>query len=319
MDSVLSIPLIFLVLCFSLSISSTRMIEEQGKEAILEPDQPLGKFVRPSGFNPIQVIQLSSHPRVFLYEGFLSEEECDHLITLGRDKLEKSMAVDQVSRNNTMIKVPTDSVMSLSKGQDEIVSRIEERIALWTLLPKENGEDIQILHYTAEQRDQPYNEYYNDTANLGLGGQRVATVMMYLSDVKQGGETIFLKSELQSFQRKDETWSECASKRIAVKPIKGNALLFFNLHPNTTLDESSFQGDCPALAGEKWSATKWIHVSSIESRKRKRSPPSDDPECTDEEDSCVSWAAMGECQKNPVYMLGTPDYYGSCRKSCNAC
>ncbi|KAK1315413.1 hypothetical protein QJS10_CPA06g01514 [Acorus calamus] len=58
------------------------LIEEQGKEAILEPDRPLGKFVRPSGFNPTRVIQLSSHSMVFLYEAFLSEEECDHLITL---------------------------------------------------------------------------------------------------------------------------------------------------------------------------------------------------------------------------------------------
>lgn len=42
-------------------------------------------------------------------------------------------------------------------------------------------------------------------------------------------------------------------------------------------------------------------------------------DCTDEDEHCATWAAMGECQKNPVYMIGSPDYFGTCRKSCNAC
>jgi hypothetical protein len=34
------------------------------------------------GFDPTRVTQLSWTPRVFLYEGFLSDEECDHFIKL---------------------------------------------------------------------------------------------------------------------------------------------------------------------------------------------------------------------------------------------
>lgn len=46
----------------------------------------------------------------------------------------------------------------------------------------------------------------------------------------------------------------------------------------------------------------------------------DDSDCSDEDDdSCPKWAAMGECARNPVFMVGSPDYYGTCRKSCNAC
>ncbi|KAK5793707.1 hypothetical protein PVK06_034860 [Gossypium arboreum] len=35
--------------------------------------------------------------RAFIYNGFLSSEECDHLIFLAKDKLEKSMVADDVS------------------------------------------------------------------------------------------------------------------------------------------------------------------------------------------------------------------------------
>ncbi|KAK1291205.1 hypothetical protein QJS10_CPB17g01277 [Acorus calamus] len=55
------------------------LIEEQGKEAILEPDRPLGKFVRPSGFNRTRVIQLSSHPSKL----FNLSRNCNNRIAYG--------------------------------------------------------------------------------------------------------------------------------------------------------------------------------------------------------------------------------------------
>ncbi|XP_010476234.1 PREDICTED: glycine--tRNA ligase, mitochondrial 1-like [Camelina sativa] len=34
-------------------------------------------------------------------------------------------------------------------------------------------------------------DYFHDQANLELGGHRIATVLMYLSNVQKGGETVF--------------------------------------------------------------------------------------------------------------------------------
>ena len=36
-------------------------------------------------------------------------------------------------------------------------------------------------------------------------------------------------------------------------------------------------------------------------------------ECTDDEADCSKWAEVGECQKNPTFMLK------SCKKSCDQC
>lgn len=51
---------------------------------------------------------------------------------------------------------------------------------------------------------------------------------------------------------------------VAVKPTKGDALLFFSLHPDASTDDLSLHGGCPVEQGEKWSATKWMHVASFD-------------------------------------------------------
>lgn len=110
--------------------------------------------------------------------------------------------------------------------KDEVVADIEERIAAWTFLPRgklpilvshgylpifelrisnlfifllpENGEAIQILRYEHGQKYEPHFDYFHDKANQELGGHRVATVLMYLSDVEKGGETVFPDAEVSN-------------------------------------------------------------------------------------------------------------------------
>ncbi|XP_077212829.1 putative prolyl 4-hydroxylase 6 [Tasmannia lanceolata] len=268
-----------------------------------------------SAFDPTRVTQLSWHPRAFLYKGFLSDEECDHLIELSKGKLEKSMVADNDSGKSIMSTVRTSSGMFISKGQDETVAAIESRIAAWTFLPRENGESIQILHYEHGQKYEPHFDYFHDKSNQELGGHRIATVLMYLSNVEMGGETIFPNAETRETQVKDDTWSDCAKKGHAVKANKGDALLFFSLHPDATTDPDSLHGSCPVIEGEKWSATKWIHVRSFDDVKRRTGSG----ECVDEDELCSQWADAGECQKNPLYMVGSPKSPGFCRKSCKVC
>ncbi|KAI7757089.1 hypothetical protein M8C21_028489 [Ambrosia artemisiifolia] len=256
-------------------------------------------------FDPTRVTQISWHPRAFLYRNFLTDAECDHLIQLAKDKLEKSMVADNESGKSIESEVRTSSGMFLNKAQDEVVARIESRISAWTFLPVENGESMQILHYENGQKYEPHWDYFHDKANQALGGHRIATVLMYLSNVQKGGETVFPESEIKESQPKaNEDWSECAKKGYAVKPRKGDALLFFSLHPNATTDVLSLHGSCPVIEGEKWSATKWIHVRNFD----KSDNTSD--ECKDENVNCPAWAAVGECKKNPVYMVGSAEGVG---------
>jgi hypothetical protein len=62
----------------------------------------------------------------------------------------------------------------------------------------ENAEPIQVLRYEIGQKYDAHFDYFRDTVNLRFGGQRVATVLMYLTDVKRGGETVFPYAEVWS-------------------------------------------------------------------------------------------------------------------------
>nr|AMY26629.1 prolyl 4-hydroxylase alpha subunit-oxidoreductase activity, prolyl 4-hydroxylase [Linum usitatissimum] len=270
-----------------------------------------------SAIDPSKVKQVSWKPRAFVYQGFLTDLECDHLISLAKSELKRSAVADNVSGQSQLSEVRTSSGMFIRKGKDPIVDGIEEKIAAWTFLPKENGEDIQVLRYEHGQKYDPHYDYFTDKVNIARGGHRVATVLMYLTDVQKGGETVFPSAEEPPRRRraatKEEDLSECAKKGVAVRPRRGDALLFFSLHPTAVPDTSSLHAGCPVIEGEKWSATKWIHVSSFDKQIEVGG------NCTDNNDSCERWAALGECTKNPEYMVGSAALPGYCRRSCKAC
>ncbi|XP_027357754.1 probable prolyl 4-hydroxylase 12 isoform X2 [Abrus precatorius] len=251
--------------------------------------------------DPSRVVQISWQPRVFLYRGFLSDRECDYLISLAYALKEKS------SGNNGL----SEAVETPLDVEDDIVARIEERLSLWTFLPKENSKPLQVMHYGLEQEGRNLN-YFTNKTKLESSGSLMATVVLYLSNATQGGQILFPESVPKS-----STWSNCRNSTNILQPVKGNAILFFSLHPSASPDKSSFHARCPVLKGDIWSAIKYIYAKSVS--RGKVSNISDGGECTDEDDSCPTWAAMGECQRNPVFMIGSPDYYGTCRKSCNAC
>ncbi|GJP51549.1 hypothetical protein CLOM_g10713 [Closterium sp. NIES-68] len=208
---------------------------------------------------------ISWEPRAFLFHNFLSAKECLYLIHKAAPNMVKSTVVDSDSGGSYSSKIRTSSGSFLSRGSDEVVTAIEKRISDFSHLPVDHGEAIHVLHYEASQEYQAHFDYFHDDINTRNGGQRLATVLMYLSDVEEGGETVFPAAELtpaniHSPLPPDSQLSQCAKGMLAVKPKRGDALLFWNLKPDTTLDPKSLHAGCPVIRGNKWSATKWIRV-----------------------------------------------------------
>ena len=71
------------------------------------------------------------------------------------------------------------------------------------------------------------------------GGQRIATLIIYLSDVESGGATIFPELDFEVF------------------PRKGGAVYFSYCDRHTRLDRMTLHGGAPVERGEKWIATVW--------------------------------------------------------------
>ncbi|KAG8373613.1 hypothetical protein BUALT_Bualt11G0042500 [Buddleja alternifolia] len=177
--------------------------------------------------------------------------------SIAEPHMEKSTVVDSDTGKST----DSSSGTFLARGRDKIVRNIEKRIADFTFIPVEQGEGLQILHYEVGQKYAPHYDYFMDEFNTQNGGQRIATVLMYLSDVEEGGETVFpaAKGNYSSVPWWNEL-SECGKGGLSVKPKMGDALLFWSMKPDATLDPSSLHGGCPVIKGNKWSSTKWMRV-----------------------------------------------------------
>ncbi|KAH1260203.1 hypothetical protein AAZX31_02G042100 [Glycine max] len=207
---------------------------------------------------------ISWQPRAFLYHNFLTKEECEYLINIATPHMQKSTVADNQSGQSVVHDVRKSTGAFLDRGQDEIVRNIEKRIADVTFIPIENGEPIYVIHYEVGQYYDPHYDYFIDDFNIENGGQRIATMLMYLSNVEEGGETMFprAKANFSSVPWWNEL-SNCGKMGLSIKPKMGDALLFWSMKPNATLDALTLHSACPVIKGNKWSCTKWMHPTEF--------------------------------------------------------
>ncbi|KAF6262892.1 hypothetical protein COO60DRAFT_1493280 [Scenedesmus sp. NREL 46B-D3] len=259
-----------------------------------------------------EVVPIAWAPRAFHIKQLLNDEECEHIKRISRDQLTASDVVNTQTGKSERSSVRTSTGTFFDKDFDEVVSAVEERVALVTMLPKANQEGLQVLKYVDGQKYEPHNDYFHDAYNKRPenGGQRVVTVLMYLATPEEGGETVFPNVD-ESLRVSGQGWSDCAKQGLAHKPVKGDALMFYSLLPDGTEDPHSLHGSCPTTKGEKWSATLWIHVEAFgqdaayQLGKWKG--------CADRHENCAYWANVGECEKNPAYMNN------ACKLACKKC
>ncbi|KAF3626931.1 Prolyl 4-hydroxylase 1 [Capsicum annuum] len=186
--------------------------------------------------------------------------ECDYLRSIAIPRLHVSTVVDAKTGKGIKSDVRTSSGMFLSPDERQypMIKAIEKRISVYSQIPAENGELIQVLRYEKNQFYRAHHDYFSDTFNIKRGGQRIATMLMYLSDNVEGGETYFPMAGT----------GECSCggkmiKGLCLKPAKGDAVLFWSMGLDGQSDPESLHGGCEVISGEKWSATKWMRQRSV--------------------------------------------------------
>ncbi len=195
----------------------------------------------------VRVAMLLANPNVALIDGLLSEQECDKLIQLSSGRLKSSEVVDRESGGSYRSDVRRSEGCHFERGENAIVQRVEERIRALTGIPVDCGEPLQMLHYGIGGEYLAHQDYFDPkdpgTAALTrIGGQRVATFVIYLNQVADGGSTDFPELEL------------------SVKPNKGSAV-YFEYHNNAGhLDPRCLHAGTPVAKGDKWIVTKWLRV-----------------------------------------------------------
>ncbi|PSC72571.1 Prolyl 4-hydroxylase subunit alpha-1 isoform A [Micractinium conductrix] len=263
---------------------------------------------------------VSWKPRSFVAHSFATREETDHIIAIAQPQLRRSTVVG-AGGESVVDTYRTSYGMFIKRHHDPVVSRLEERVALWTKYNMSHQEDIQVLRYGNNQQ---YKAHFD---SLDDDSPRTATVLIYLSDVEEGGETTFPDSEWvdPSMGEKLGPWSPCAKGNVAMKPKRGDAIVFHSVNPDgKTHDKHALHTACPVLGtGVKYVAIFWIHTLPFRPDQLAAPQEEEEPllpeECVDADPNCPDWAAAGECQSNPGFMRGGATSLGNCRKSCKDC
>jgi prolyl 4-hydroxylase len=225
-------------------------LEEQAVQQGLPPALPVpdpaldeAPLYVDGGDRRVHIVQAMYNPRVVVFGSLLSDEECDALIALAKPRLARSLTVAVDTGGEEINQDRTSSGMFFQRGESELVRRIEARIARLVNWPVEHGEGLQVLHYTPGTEYKPHYDYFDPEQPgtptiLKRGGQRVATIVIYLAEPEKGGGTVFPDVHME------------------VAPKRGNAVFFSyeRPHPSTR----TLHGGSPVLAGEKWIATKWL-------------------------------------------------------------
>ncbi|KAH7566673.1 hypothetical protein JRO89_XS08G0214100 [Xanthoceras sorbifolium] len=302
----LACPFFFIAGLFGSSLLSSQDISvTKSRARVLESEQenynlmPFGD----TGDNSITTIPfqvLSWRPRALYFPNFATAEQCESIINMAKPGLRPStLALREGETKENTKDIRTSSGMFIYASEDATgtLDIIEEKIARATMLPRIHGEltfhfrailklceDItmfqafNVLRYEVGQRYDSHYDAFNPDEYGPQKSQRLASFLLYLSDVEEGGETMFPFENGMNMDGSYE-YRECIG--LKVKPRQGDGLLFYSFLPNGTIDpkiisiivpcwflkwclfvgwfcKTSLHGSCPVIIGEKWVATKWI-------------------------------------------------------------
>lgn len=182
---------------------------------------------------------LHREPLVMRFERVLTDDECERLIESAAPRLKESRLVNKVVSD-----IRTSRGMFFEEEENPFIRRIERRIAQLMNVPVEHAEGLQVLHYGPGQEYRAHHDFFAPDSPSARNN-RISTLVVYLNDVEEGGETFFPLLD------------------VAVKPKRGSAVYFEYFYGNPALNELTLHSSVPVVRGEKWVATQWMRRQRV--------------------------------------------------------
>lgn len=194
---------------------------------------------------------LHEDPQVLVKENFISSEDCDHFVSICKDRLKEAL----VSNNQKGMVSAGRSGKNcwLNHDHDSVTKKVAERIAKIVDIPLSHAEIFQVIYYDPTQE---YRAHYDgwlhnnsEKSNrcMKYGGQRLVTALCYLNDVEEGGCTGFPRLNIE------------------VPPQKGKLLIFHNVKEGSGKETGrserhplSEHAGRPVIKGHKWAFNLWF-------------------------------------------------------------
>jgi prolyl 4-hydroxylase len=180
-------------------------------------------------------------PLICRFPALFTDEECEFLSAAAEPLFEPAMTVEEYTHRQFRNPIRTsDTAVFPWIGESPAIHVLNRRIATASGTAPEQGEPLQVLRYRGGQEYKPHTD-----AIPGLENQRVMTMLVYLNDGFEGGETEF--PELG----------------ITIRPRRGEGLLFRNVDEEGRADPSLLHAGVPVRSGVKLLASRWIRERAV--------------------------------------------------------
>jgi len=199
-----------------------------------------------SWITPAKAQVISQRPHLESCESFLPPPICDWLIERARPNLKPAQVYDDTEDGPRLANARTNSSAEFDIiDTDLILVLLRARIAAATGFGVGNLEYTSVLHYKVGEQFRRHFDFLDPNvpgpaADLARRGQRAATLLIYLNEGYEAGETEF------------------PLVNIRYKGRKGGALHFKNVEASGAPDRQTLHAGLAPTRGEKWLLSQWV-------------------------------------------------------------
>ncbi|KAF5304255.1 hypothetical protein FQA39_LY09782 [Lamprigera yunnana] len=199
---------------------------------------------------PFKLEEAYPEPRIVIFHDVMLDNEIETIKNLARPRFKRATVQNYKTGELETAQYRISKSAWLKDNEHKHIKNVCRRVRDMTGLTVETAEELQVVNYGIGGHYEPHfdfarKEEINAFKSLGTGN-RIATVLFYMSDVAQGGATVF------------------PNIKAALWPKKGTAAFWYNLHSTGEGDFNTRHAACPVLAGSKWVSNKWIHEKGQE-------------------------------------------------------
>jgi prolyl 4-hydroxylase len=226
------------------ALALLRTLAESDRRCRAQLERIEAMALRPDGdpLDPPNGETISEKPHIRRFDALLTPEECAYLAGAARPMLEPSVVVDAATGRQVRDPVRTsDGIGFTWPLENPAIHALNRRIAAASDTTVDQGEPLQILRYRPGDQ---YRTHFD--AIPGFANQRILTMIVWLNDDYEGGETRF------------------PTPGLSLRGRPGDAILFRNVAPDGRRDPDCAHAGLPVTAGEKLIASRWIRERTFE-------------------------------------------------------
>ena len=207
----------------------------------LRAEVQLQDWLRPP---PLQTLR--TKPHIASVARFIPVAACNWLVEQVQGQLQRATIYDKRTGGDVVDQRRINSQSDLGVGNMGLLTFvIRARIGALIDRPDAAMEIPKVLHYAPGETFAPHYDYLTPdepayAMELAQRGQRAETVLIYLNDDYEGGETHFTDLDLSH------------------RGAKGDALWFSNLDESGTPAPETRHAGLPPTRGEKWLFSQWV-------------------------------------------------------------